>query len=148
MDGMETSSANPLAVGAIDVVEAWTAALNRHDADAAASCMALDVVFTDLGTDQRCEGRDAYRRMAVGFLSMFSDLAVEKSSTLCDGLDYAVEWIMTGRRTGSIPDLPATGKPFRIQGAGLGRVDDGLIVRATEYWNMADFLRQVGVLPA
>jgi hypothetical protein len=29
----------------------------------------------------------------------------------------------------------------------MGEVHDGLILRATEYWNMADFLAQVGILP-
>ena len=42
---------------------------------------------------------------------------------------------------------PATCRPFRIRGAGVGRMRDGRIVELTEYWNLAAFLGQVGVLP-
>lgn len=54
---------------------------------------------------------------------------------------------MTGVHTGDVPGLPATGKPFRISGAGVGEIRDGKLARVTEYWNMAEFLIQVGVLP-
>jgi ketosteroid isomerase-like protein len=60
---------------------------------------------------------------------------------------FTKEWIMTGVHTGDMPDLPATGRPFRIVGAGVGRIGDGRIVELTEYWNLADFLGQVGALP-
>jgi ketosteroid isomerase-like protein len=54
---------------------------------------------------------------------------------------------MTGVHTGDMPGLPATGRSFRIVGDGVGEVRDGQIVHVTDYWNMADFLGQVGALP-
>ena len=60
---------------------------------------------------------------------------------------YTKQWVMAGIHSGDIPGLPATGKPFRIRGCGVGRVDDDKIVELTEYWNMAAFLMQVGILP-
>jgi steroid delta-isomerase-like uncharacterized protein len=129
------------------VVLDWTDAINRHDPDAAAAFFAPDADFTDVGTGQRAHGRDAIRELIKAFLAMFTDLAFEKTSMLNDGTWYAAEWVMTGVHTGDIPGLPATGRSFRVVGAGVGEVRDGLIVHATEYWNMADFLGQVGVLP-
>ncbi len=55
---------------------------------------------------------------------------------------------MSGVHTGDVPGLPATGKPFLIHGGGIGEVRDGRIARVTEYWNMAEFLIQVGLMPA
>ena len=55
---------------------------------------------------------------------------------------------MSGVHTGDAPGLPATGKPFKISGGGFGEVREGKIVRTTQYWNMAEFLIQVGVMPA
>jgi steroid delta-isomerase-like uncharacterized protein len=60
---------------------------------------------------------------------------------------YTKQWVMTGVHSGDIPGLPATGKPFRIRGCGVGRVDDNKIVELTEYWNTAAFLMQVCILP-
>jgi steroid delta-isomerase-like uncharacterized protein len=126
----------------------WTDALNRHDADGAAACFAPDAVFTAHGSGEHAEGRDAIRAMTVGLLHMYSDLRIDKTSMLADGDRYAAEWIMTGVHTGDVPGLPATGRTFRLRGAGAGEVRDGLIVRGDEYWNGADFLTQVGLLPS
>jgi SnoaL-like polyketide cyclase len=71
--------------------------------------------------------------------------AVEKTRTLSDGTWYAAEWVMTGVHTGDVPGLPGTGRSFRV--VGVGEVRDGLMVHATEYFNMADLLTQVGILP-
>ncbi len=81
------------------------------------------------------------------FFAMFTDLAIQKTNVLSDGAWYATEWVMTGVHTGDTPGLPATGRSFRVLGAGIGEVRDGLIAHATEYWNMADFLGQIGALP-
>jgi steroid delta-isomerase-like uncharacterized protein len=130
------------------VVLDWTDAINRHDPDAAAAFYAPDADFTDAGTGQRAQGRDAIRDAFKAFLAMSTDLAIEKTNMLSDGTWFATEWVMTGVHTGDIPGLPATGRSFHVVGAGVGEVRDGLIVHATEYWNMADLLGQVGALPA
>ena len=55
------------------------------------------------------------------------------------GDDRCPQWRHSG--------TPATGKPFRIRGCGVGRVDDNKIVELTEYWNTAAFLMQLGIPP-
>jgi steroid delta-isomerase-like uncharacterized protein len=87
-------------------------------------------VFVNVGDGQRNDGRDAVRADHV------------------DGNRWAGEWTMSGVHTGDAPGLPATGKPFKISGGGFGEVREGKIVRTTQYWNMAEFLIQVGVMPA
>ncbi len=72
---------------------------------------------------------------------------IEKTGFVVEGDAFTDEWDITGVHAGDAPGLPATGRPFRILGAGVGAVRDGRIARATQYWNMADFLTQVGVLP-
>ncbi|HEX2807829.1 MAG TPA: SgcJ/EcaC family oxidoreductase [Kineosporiaceae bacterium] len=131
----------------LNTVTARTAALNRHDAGEAAAFFATDADLTDVGTGQRSQGRDAIREATEGFLALFTDLRIEKTSTLCTDDRYAAEWVMSGIHTGDLPGLPATGRSFSVAGASVGQVRDGLIVHATEYWNMADFLTQVGLIP-
>jgi steroid delta-isomerase-like uncharacterized protein len=78
---------------------------------------------------------------------MWAKLRIETTNLLVVDDSYTKEWIMTGVHRGDVPGLPATGKPFRIRGCGVGRIRDGRIVEVTEYWNMAEFLIQVGILP-
>lgn len=126
----------------------WTEALNRRDADAAVAYLTEDCVLVNIGTGQRTVGREAIREDHLALFAMYSDMRIEKTTFLSTGDGhYATEWIMTGVHTGDAPGLPATGKPFRISGAGVGEIRDGRIARVTEYWNMAEFLIQVGVLP-
>jgi steroid delta-isomerase-like uncharacterized protein len=61
---------------------------------------------------------------------------------------YAFEWEMIGTNTGEAAGLPATNKPFRIRGVSVGALDSsGKIKHNRDYWNMADYLMQVGILP-
>jgi steroid delta-isomerase-like uncharacterized protein len=129
------------------VVLEWTQAMDRHDPDAFADFLDENCVFTNGGTGKRYVGREAWRQELVDLLAVWSDLHIDVVNLLIDGDFYAKEWVMTGVHTGDLPGLPATGRSFRILGAGVGRLRDGKIFEVTEYWNMADFLRQVGALP-
>jgi steroid delta-isomerase-like uncharacterized protein len=130
------------------VVLGWTEALNRHDPEAAAAYWSEDGVFTNVGTGQRALGPAAIRDDHANTLTIWSEARWEKSSFLVgEGGQFADEWIVTGVHTGDAPGLPATGRPSRITGAAVGEVRDGKIVRNTVYWNMADYLAQIGVLP-
>jgi steroid delta-isomerase-like uncharacterized protein len=131
-----------------NLVLEWTECFNRHDPDGAAGHMAPDCVFTNVGNGTRLEGRDAFRDDAVNLLAMWSELHFDTTQVLVTGDAFTKLWVMTGVHTGDVPGLPATGKPFRIRGCGVGRVHDGQIAEVTEYWNMAEFLTQVGILPA
>ena len=125
----------------------WTECFNRHDPDGAASHMAQDCAFTNVGNGTRIEGRAAFRDDVVNLLAMWSELHIEVIDLLVAGDAYTKQWIMTGVHTGDVPGLLATGKQFRIRGCGVGRVRGGRIAAVTEYWNMAEFLAQVGILP-
>jgi steroid delta-isomerase-like uncharacterized protein len=88
-------------------------------------------------------GRAAIRDDIAQLLGMWTEI----TNLLVADNQYIKEWVMTGVHTGDLPGLPATGKPFRISGCGVGLIRYGEIANATEYWNMAEFLIQVGILP-
>jgi steroid delta-isomerase-like uncharacterized protein len=69
-------------------------------------------------------------------------------SEQASGDQYALEWEMVGTNTGEAAGMPATNKPFRIRGVSVGILDaDGKIKHNRDYWNLADYLMQVGILP-
>ncbi len=130
------------------IVLDWSEAFDRHDVETYADYMDENCVFTNVGTGQRVEGRAAARQDFVDLLAAWGDLRLEVIAVLVDGDSFTKQWAMTGVHTGDMPGLPATHRPFRIVGAGVGRIRGGRIVELTEYWNLASFLVQVGALPA
>jgi steroid delta-isomerase-like uncharacterized protein len=127
----------------------WTDGLNRHDAEAFADGFTDDGVLVNVGTGQRLEGRPAIAAdVRDVLLVMWSELHVETLDVVVGEGVFVKEWVMTGVHTGDVPGLPATGKPFSIRGVGVGRLRDGRIGELTEYWNMAEFLGQVGLMPS
>ena len=82
--------------------------------------------------------------------AMSSNYVVEVVSAQRSGNNYATEWLMGGTHDGPLQllGLPATGKQWRVRGASVGQLnDDGRIKLHRDYWNLAAFLTQVGVLP-
>jgi hypothetical protein len=89
-------------------------------------------------------GRDAIRDWAAGIVDrLSSDYLFYTTAFFEDDEHYASEWTTSGTHDRSGPRLPATGKPFRIQGASIGRRSDGLITMNPDYWNMLALLTQV-----
>jgi ketosteroid isomerase-like protein len=121
-------------------VDRYPAALNDHDPDAVAACVAPDFVnehTSALGTSRT--GRDAYRAALPGFLDQFLDLHYAIEDVIVDGDRAAVAYRMTcdwldddGRR-----------HPVALRGMFRFTVADGLIAHRVDYWDGADFERQV-----
>ncbi|MEJ2217587.1 MAG: ester cyclase [Gemmatimonadota bacterium] len=61
--------------------------------------------------------------------------------------DVALEWVWSGTHTGNLPNLPATGRDFVVHGVTVLEIEDGLITRATDYYDRFGFLQQLGVMP-
>jgi steroid delta-isomerase-like uncharacterized protein len=119
-------------------VEAYLAALNAHDADAVAACVAEDFVnehTSSLGHSRR--GRAEYRAALTGFLENFGDLHYAPERVLVDGESAAVPYIMTFRMRS------AGDRPVRVRGVFVFTVAGGLITRRTDYWDSGEVQRQL-----
>jgi steroid delta-isomerase-like uncharacterized protein len=132
-------------------VRSFMDAVNAHDAAAVAEHMTDDVVYVDMGIAERFEGPAAVRDLYASLETTFSsDYRMDFSRALIDGDSYAVEWTMSGTNDGDDPErgLPATGHRFAIPGVSIGFLRDGRIAEHTDYYNLAGFLMQVGLMPA
>jgi predicted ester cyclase len=54
---------------------------------------------------------------------------------------------MTGVHTGSLGDLPATGKEFTLVNIIMQRLENGKIVETWVSWDNLAFLTQIGAFP-
>ncbi len=125
-------------------IDAW----NRHSAEDVISFMTPDVVYVDIALGEQHQGHEAVRHFVEqAEATLSSDYHFEVTNAFATETDYAAEWIMTGTQDRTDGKMPITGKPFRIQGVSVGRLQDGKIRENRDYWNMAAFLTQIGLMP-
>jgi steroid delta-isomerase-like uncharacterized protein len=53
--------------------------------------------------------------------------------------------VFRGRQVKDFPGIPATDKPFEVRGSSIVEFRDGKISRNSDYWDLATYLRQVGL---
>jgi steroid delta-isomerase-like uncharacterized protein len=100
---------------------------------------------------ERLEGKAAVRDYITGLETNFSsDYRMEWGQSVATDEAFATEWTMSGThdRGDEQRGLPATGQRFQISGVSIGRRRDGEVVEERNYWDMASFLGQVGLMPA
>lgn len=129
--------------GPAATVRAYIAALNRGSIDDVVACVSKGFVnehTSTLGTS--IVGREAYRARLDEFLIRFQDLHYDVEKLIVDGGQVAVAYRMsaTWRDTGN---SAAAGRPFSIRGMFRFQVEAGRIVHRVDYWDSADFQRQV-----
>ncbi|MFI0423078.1 ester cyclase [Spongiactinospora sp. 9N601] len=118
-----------------EAVERYIHALNGHDRDEIAACVTpgfFNEHTSAAGVSVR--GRDAYRERLASFLAGFSELRYEVEDMLIDGDRAAVPYRMSARYGGA---------PVSIRGMFRFRVSGGLIDHRVDYWDGAEFERQV-----
>ena len=129
------------------VVDAYLAAWNAHDADAAAALMADDVTYLDITVGEPQKGRDAARDKVIKmFVTAAPDVTYKmKGEPIESANGVAFEWTFAGTNTGAWgPDTPATGKPFSFNGVTFMRVENGKIVYQGDYYDGLGFQKQLG----
>ena len=130
------------------VLEDWCRHWSSHDMDAMASLFTDDVVYEDVTLGAVNHGKNEFRHFAEEFLGGFPDVTFELTSRFATTRQGGAEWVMRGTHRGDLPGMPATGKQIEIRGASILEFDDGKIRRCSDYWDMAMFLKQLGMMPA
>jgi steroid delta-isomerase-like uncharacterized protein len=141
-----SAQATPTAVPPI--VERWAAAWNAHSPEQMAALFTDDGVYEDLAFEFVWQGKEGVATWVTITLGGAPDTRVELVYAFQDGDRAAAHWIFSGTHTGQWgPDLPPTGQPFSLPVASLFELEGDLIRRVGDYYNLATWLRQVG-LPA
>jgi ketosteroid isomerase-like protein len=117
---------------AMRILEAVTAAFDRHDLDGIMAHFADDAVFeAPRGTEPwgtRFEGKDEVRR---GFALRFSgipDVHYTGDAHFVDGDRGASEWTLSGTTT--------DGQRMEVRGCDLWTFRDGQIVKKDSFWKI------------
>ena len=112
------------------------------------SFMAEDVRYEDVPSGSVFVGHDGVREMAAAARAFSADLDIVCVSAQMSGDQFAFEFEAHGTNTGALGPIPASGKRFRLRSAAIGRISaDGKVVLHKDYWDMASFLAQIGLMP-
>lgn len=130
---------------AIELVLRYYAAFNRGDWDGMLDCLD-DGVVHDLNQGARETGREAFaaflRRMHASYREQLRDVVVMASD---DGDRAAAEYVVHGEYLREDPGLPpANGQRYVLPGGAFFELRDGRIVRVSNYYNLQDWIAQVG----
>ena len=121
----------------------YTATWNTHDIEKMASFFADDCVYENLARGETYRGKEQLKAWAKGAFQAIPDFKLDLTSLFGSEDWLACEWVMTGKLTGDLPGLPATGKAFSVRGSSIVQLKDGKIVRNADYWDLMTFARQV-----
>ncbi|MBP1873659.1 steroid delta-isomerase-like uncharacterized protein [Ensifer adhaerens] len=132
-----------------DVVKAYVAAWNAHDASKAASYFADDVTYYDASVGKPVNGKDAAKTGVIdNFLNAAPDAVwTMKGDPIAAGDKVSFEWEFSGTNSGAWADgTAATGKAFKFTGASVFTVKDGKIAAQNDYYDALGFYKQLGLL--
>jgi steroid delta-isomerase-like uncharacterized protein len=129
----------------IALIENYYAAFNRGDWEAMLAHLTEDVVH-DLNQGAREKSRTAFRaflaRMDASYSEQLADIVV---SATPDGSRAAAEYVVHGTYKASDEGLPpARGQKYVLPGGAFFDIKDGRIARVTNYYNLQDWIAQVG----
>lgn len=135
-----------------DRVRRLNAAVNAHDLNPIGDLYADDAELTWPGMPT-IKGRQAVVAFYAQMFGAFPDVKVRLKRIVEQGDAVAVEYESAGTNSGPLPlptgeVLPATNKHVDLQAASVGIVDsDGRIKTQREYFDQAEILTQLGLVP-
>lgn len=129
------------------IVDAYMAAWNAHDAEKAASYMAKDVEYFDVTVGTPQKGREAARDNVIKvFVNAVPDLKWKMNGTPIVSKDgIAFQWTFSGTNTGAWDaQTPATNKPLSFDGVSFVKIKDGKILYQGDYYDALGLHKQLG----
>lgn len=129
----------------VQTIRAYYRAFNARDYQGMLSLLDDDVAH-DVNQGPREVGRDRFTaflaRMDAAYSEQVDDIVVMADDS---GRRFAAEFTVIGRYLKSEAGFPeANGQSYRLPAAGFFEVLDGKIRRVTTYYNLNEWLRQVG----
>jgi len=128
-----------------ELISRYYAAFNRGDWETMLALLHEDVVH-DLNQSHRETGREAFRaflaRMNRCYREQLTDIRI---LTGADGAHAAAEYVVHGEYLHTDEGLPvAQGQRYVLPGGAFFDVRGGRIARVSNYYNLQDWLQQVG----
>lgn len=127
------------------LLQNYYAAFNRADWTGFLAMLTDDVVH-DVNQGGREVGRAAFAAFMERMNRSYSEQIVDLTIMVAPGgTRAAVEFTVLGRYLKTDEGLPeANGQTYRLPGGAFFEIRDGKVARVTNYYNLQDWLKQVG----
>lgn len=127
------------------LIESYYAAFNAGQSQAMLDILSPNVVH-EINQGAREIGKDKFAafldHMNISYRERLTDIVVMPSA---DGTRAAAEFMVHGEYLRTDPGLPAAhGQRYVLAAGAFFEIRDGLIARVTNYYNLAEWLRQIG----
>ena len=119
-----------------------------QDADKIVALFTDDGVYEDVPLSALNHGKAEIKTFLNTVFRAFPDTKVELHSRFSSGTLAGAEWTWSGTQTGDFPGIPATNKHVSIRGASVFELQGNQFRRCSDYWDMATFLKQSGLMPS
>ncbi|SEP69338.1 conserved hypothetical protein, steroid delta-isomerase-related [Solimonas aquatica] len=128
-----------------DLIRRYYAAFNASEWDKFFAMLSEDIAH-DINQGGRETGKAAFHRfierMNKCYREQIVDIVVSVSE---DGSRAAAEYVVLGTYLNTDEGLPpAKGQTYRLPGGAFFEIRNGLVARVTNYYNLQDWLHQVG----
>ena len=126
------------------LIERYYACFNAHDVDGMTALLTENVIH-DVSQGERRVGRETFKR----FLEHMNRCYQERVYDLCvmvnaDGSRAAAEFMLDGTYLQTDDGLPeARGQTYRLRVGAFFELQDVLIARVSNHYNLADWINQV-----
>lgn len=134
-----------------EFMRAYAEAWSSGDAERVLDFLTEDIIYEDVpNVDNEwatvSRGQEEMRKALVENFTAMPDFELEIHSVRTTDDGAATEWTMTGTQTGDYPGLPATGRSISVRGASFIRFEEGKIAWDRDYYDMYQFLAQLGAV--
>ena len=137
--------APPRNVSNTELLEWVFARLNAHDARSVAQLWTAQTI--EYFPDATCVGPDEIGAWFDEKFAAIEGFNLDVRSIVESGNDVFVHWRMTGRHTGRVMGVAATGKSIDVNGIDHFVLADGKVASNTVVFDQLTFARQIGLMP-
>ena len=132
-------------MSAIETIRAYYDAFNRQDMDAFLALLTDDVVH-DINQGERQVGKQVFatfmQHMNRCYKENLTDMVIMASE---DGKRASAEFVVNGEYLATDEGLPeANGQTYVLPAGAFFELKDGKVARVTNYYNLNDWIVQVG----
>ena len=128
------------------IVKQYVEAMNGHDIDKVRQLLHPKYSYTG-GDGKRQDGIEAGINVATMYMNAFPDMKLDVQKSVTIGDIVVTEFIGRGTQNGRFMDIAPTGRKVAVPVCDVVEIRDGKIFSAHEYFDSANMLQQLGVLP-
>lgn len=130
----------------VALLERYPALWSSHDVEGLLALFTDDCEYEDAVLNWVHRGKAELRDFAANVFALHPDFRLRYLDCFATATRGAAEWIIEATIHGEFEGVAVSGTPVSFRGSTLFEFQDGRIRRNVDFWNYADWMRQLGVL--